>query len=341
MQGGPVKKNPEVIAEIKALMKYETAGDPMTGLLWTRKTRKNVSEQLAKIGIVVSPTTVGNILKDLNYSLKCNSKKVANGGRKLTKEEKKIADDQFAYIAKMRARFSRRGLPIVSIDTKKKELIGNFKNPGTRYRKEADLVNDHDFANYAVGKAIPYGLFDVTRFEGFVYIGQALWDKKNKKFTSSDTPEFAAESIARWWKDYGLRRYPNVKEILLLADAGGSNGHRPHMWKLKIFEQVATKLGLRVTVCHYPPGKSKWNQIEHRLFSEITKNWQGTPLRTFETALKYIRTTKTTTGLKVMARLVTKTYKTGKSVKQEDLGAIEIAHHDVLPPWNYTISPAA
>lgn len=312
----------------------------MSGLLWTKKTRRKISDELAEIGIAVCPTTVGNILKSLNYSLKCNSKKVANGGRKLTKEERAIADDQFAYIAKMRARFSKRGLPIISIDTKKKELIGDFKNPGTRYRKEADLVNDHDFVNYAIGKAIPYGLFDLTRYEGFAYVGQALWDQKNKKFTSSDTPEFAAESISRWWKDFGLRRYPKAKEILLLADAGGSNGYRLHMWKFKIFEQVASKMGMNVTVCHYPPGKSKWNPIEHRLFSEISKNWQGTPLRTFETVLRYIRRTETQTGLKVMARLVTKTYKTGKSVKKNDLDKVEIEHHRVLPSWNYTISPA-
>jgi hypothetical protein len=321
-------------------MKYETAGDPMTGLLWTRKTRKRISDELAKIGIVVCPTTVGNILKELKYSLRCNSKKVANGGRKRTKEEKKAADDQFEYIAELRERFSKRGLPILSCDTKKKELIGNFKNPGTRYRKKADLVNDHDFANYAVGKASPYGLYDVVRNEGFVYVGQALWDKRNKKFTSADTPELAAESVARWWKDYGVRRYANCKELLLLVDAGGSNGCRPRMWKFKLFEAVATELGLTVTVCHYPPGKSKWNPIEHRLFSEISKNWEGTPLRTFETVLKYTRTTTTTTGLKVRARLVTKTYHTGKSVKKEDFERIAIRHHDVLPSWNYTIAPS-
>ncbi len=320
-------------------MRYETAGDPMTGLLWTKKTRKKISDELAEIGIDVSPTTVGEILKELNYSLKCNSKKVASGGRKLTKEEKSAADDQFEYIAKLRKGFSNRGLPILSCDTKKKELIGDFKNPGTRYRKEADLVNDHDFVNYAIGKACPYGLYDVIRNEGFVYVGQALWDRKNKRFTSSETPELAADSVARWWRDYGQSRYSDSKELLLLVDAGGSNGYRPRMWKFKIFEQVATQLGLTVTICHYPPGKSKWNPIEHRLFSEISKNWQGTPLRTFETVLSYIRTTKTETGLKAMARPLTKTYKTGKSVTNEDFDRIQIKHHNTLPAWNYTISP--
>lgn len=321
-------------------MKYETAGDPMTGLLWTKKTRQKIADELSKAGIVVSATTVGKILKDLKYSLKCNSKKVANGGRKLTKEQKKAADDQFAHIAKMRKHFAERGLPILSCDTKKKELIGDFKNPGTRYRQQADLVNDHDFASYAVGRALPYGIYDEVRNEGFVYVGQALWDHKDKRFTSHDTPEFAAESVARWWKDYGSRRYPGSKELLLLVDAGGSNGYRPRMWKFKLFSDVSTELGLTVTVCHYPPGKSKWNPVEHRLFGEISKCWAGTPLRTFETVLKYIRRTATKTGLTVMARLVTKTYRTGQVPTKKDFARVEIKHHDVLPAWNYTIAPA-
>lgn len=321
-------------------MKYETAGDPMTGLLWTKKTRQKIADELSKAGIVVSATTVGKILKDLKYSLKCNSKKVANGGRKLTKEQKKAADDQFAHIAKMRKHFAERGLPILSCDTKKKELIGDFKNPGTRYRQQADLVNDHDFASYAVGRALPYGIYDEVRNEGFVYVGQALWDHKDKRFTSHDTPEFAAESVARWWKDYGSRRYPGSKELLLLVDAGGSNGYRPRMWKFKLFSNVSTELGLTVTVCHYPPGKSKWNPVEHRLFGEISKCWAGTPLRTFETVLKYIRRTATKTGLTVMARLVTKTYRTRQVPTKKDFARVEIKHHDVLPAWNYTIAPA-
>lgn len=239
-------------------MKDETAGDPMTGLLWTRKTRKKISDELAKVGIVVCPTTVGKILKQLKYSLKSNSKKVANGGRKLTKEEKKAANEQFEYIAEMRKIFTQKGYPIMSCDTKKKELIGNFKNPGTRYRKEADLVNDHDFINYALGKIIPYGLYDVVRNEGFVYVFEALWDKKNKKFSSTETPELATEAVARWWKNYGQRRYPKSNKLLLLVDSGGSNGYRPRMWKLKLFDDVANKLGLTVTVCHYPP------RLDHR-----------------------------------------------------------------------------
>jgi hypothetical protein len=201
------------------------------------------------------------------------------------------------------------------------------------------LVNDHDFVTYAVGRAIPYGLYDPVRNEGFIYVGQAIYDKKAKSFTSSDTPEFAAESIARWWKDYGSQRYPNSTQALVLVDAGGSNACRSHIWKLKLYEEVAKKLGLTVTVCHYPPGKSKWNPIEHRLFSEISKNWQATPLKSFETVVNYVRTTSTTTGLRVMARLVRKRYRKGLSVPKAKLKEVPIKLHDVSPAWNYTIMP--
>ena len=321
------------------MMKYETAGDPMSGLLWTRKTREKISDELVKIDIRVSAGTVGSILKKLKYSLKCNSKKVSNGGRKLTKEEKETRDEQFKYITKIRSEFVEKKLPVMSVDGKKKELIGNFKNLGTRYKKESDLVNDHDFIKYAKGKAFSFGIYDELRYEGFVYVGQSLWDKKTRRFVSSETPEFAAESVSRYWKDYGIRRYRNCNEILILADAGGSNGYRSRMWKFKIYEQLAIKFGLHVTVCHYPPGASKWNPIEHKLFSEISKNWKGTPLRTFETVLKYIRTTKTRTGLTVKARLVKKIYKSGKSVPKEIFKNIRLRQHDVFPDWNYTISP--
>lgn len=239
----------------------------------------------------------------------------------------------------MRKMFTRNGLPQISVDTKKKEMIGNFKNPGTRYRKEGDLTNDHDFITYAVGKAFPYGIYDVYRNEGFVYVGQALWDKEHKRFSSSDTPEFAAENIARWWQDYGQDRYPEAKELLILADSGGSNGNRTRMWKLKLNELMCNKYGLKVTVCHYPAGASKWNPIEHHLFSEISKNWQGTPLRSFETVLKYIRTTKTKTGLKVNARIVKKVYEKGLAVPNELFGKINLQPHKTCPERNYSLIP--
>lgn len=320
-------------------MQYEKAGDPMTGLFWTKKTLQKISKELAKNDIKVGKTTVAKLLKKMNYSLKCNDKKVSNGGKKLTKEEKLKRDQQFKYIEKMRKMFTRNGLPQISVDTKKKEMIGNFKNPGTRYRKEGDLTNDHDFITYAVGKAFPYGIYDVYRNEGFVYVGQALWDKEHKRFSSSDTPEFAAENIARWWQDYGQDRYPEAKELLILADSGGSNGNRTRMWKLKLNELMCNKYGLKVTVCHYPAGASKWNPIEHHLFSEISKNWQGTPLRSFETVLKYIRTTKTKTGLKVNARIVKKVYEKGMAVPNELFGKINLQPHKTCPERNYSLIP--
>lgn len=318
-------------------MKYETAGDPMTGLLWTLKTREKIVNELSKGGLKIGKTTVGKILKKMNYSLKSNSKKLSNGGKKLSKEEKEKRDAQFHYIEKVREKFNKYGLPIISIDGKKKELIGNFKNPGTRFKRVEDLVNDHDFIHYAIGKALPSGLFDPNCQEGYVYIGQSLWDAESKSFTSSETPEFAAENVLRWWRDYGIKRYPRANEVLLLADAGGSNSYRSRVWKMKVQELLCKQYGLEVTVCHFPPGASKWNPIEHRLFSEITKNWRGTPLTSFETVLKYIRTTRTKTGLKVYSRLVKKEYKTGKSVSDKIFKNIKLESHDILPEWNYTL----
>lgn len=318
-------------------MKYETAGDPMTGLLWTLKTREKIANELSKGGFKIGKTTVGKILKKMSYSLKSNSKKVSNGGKKLSKEEKEKRDAQFHYIEKVREKFKKYGLPIISVDGKKKELIGNFKNPGTRFKRVEDLVNDHDFIHYAIGKALPSGLFDPNWQEGYVYIGQSLWDAESKSFTSSETPEFAAENVLRWWRDYGIKRYPSANEVLILADAGGSNSYRSRVWKMKVQELLCKQYGLEVTVCHFPPGASKWNPIEHRLFSEITKNWRGTPLTSFETVLKYIRTTRTKTGLKVYSRLVKKEYKTGKSVSDKIFKNIKLESHDILPEWNYTL----
>lgn len=318
-------------------MKYETAGDPMTGLLWTRKTREKIADELSKEGFEIGKTTVGTILKELNYSLKSNSKKTSNGGIKISNEEREKRDVQFRYIEKIRHKFTKLGLPIISVDGKKKEMIGNFKNPGTRYKRLEDVVNDHDFIHYAIGKAFPSGLFDLNCLEGYVYVGQSLWDAKAKSFTSSETPEFAAENVLRWWRDYGNKRYHDAGEILVLADAGGSNSYRSRVWKMKLQELLCEQYGLEVTVCHYPPGASKWNPIEHRLFSEISKNWRGTPLTSFETVLKYIRTTRTETGLKVYSRLVTKTYKKGKAVADKIFKNLKLESHNIFPDWNYTL----
>lgn len=318
-------------------MKYETAGSPMGHVKWTRKTTQKIADELAELGISISKTTVGKLLKDLDFSLKTNRSTISNGGKLLTPEEKATRNTQFEYIQTLRQTFHVLGKPAISVDTKKKEPIGNFKNPGTRYKREADLTNDHDFLSYAIGKAALYGVYDAQHNRGFVSIGMFLRD--GKRLTSSDTPEFAVESIERWWIYEGRHTYAPQHELFIEADAGGSNGYRPHMWKVHLQEILCDIYGLTVTVCHYPPGASKWNLIEHRLFSEITKNWQATPLVDYETVLKYTKSTTTTTGLSVNAVLVEKQYEKGQKASEDELKTLNITYHKVNPSWNYTLSP--
>ncbi len=318
-------------------MRYETAGEPTSNLKWTKKTTQKIADELAELDIKVSKTTVGKILKNLGFSLKTNLKNIANGGKVLTKEKREKRNQQFEYIQETRSEFNKLANPAISVDTKKKEPVGNFKNPGTRYKREADLTNDHDFLTYAKGKAALYGVYDEQENRGFVSIG--MFSKEGKGFSSSDTPEFAVESIERWWIHEGSKTYHNTNKILIEADAGGSNGYRPHMWKVKLQELLCDRHGLEVTVCHYPPGASKWNLIEHRLFSEITKNWQATPLKDYETVLKYTKSTKTTTGLRVNAMLVDKKYKKNIKASKDDLKKLNIKPHEVNPSWNYTLYP--
>lgn len=318
-------------------MKYETAGDPMSGLKWTRKTTQKIAEELKSVGIEVSKTTVGNILKKLGYSLKTNTKTISSGGKSVSKDERESRNSQFAYINETRDRFNAMNNPSVSVDTKKKEMIGNFKNPGTRYKRQADLTYDHDFLTYAKGKAALYGVYDQKENKGFVSIGMFL--KEGKSISSGDTPEFAVESIERWWHYQGSKTYRNSSEMLILADAGGSNGYLCHMWKVKLQEILCDKHGFKVTVCHYPPGASKWNVIEHRLFSEISKNWRGTPLIDYETVYKYTASTKTITGLETNAIMVGKQYQKGIRASKEDLEKLNLQRHDLNPLWNYTLYP--
>ncbi len=317
-------------------MEYEIAGDPMSPLKWTKKTRQKISDELKNQGINISSSTVGTILKELNISLKANYKTISNGGKVLTLSEKEARNLQFIHIQETCQEFKDAGNPIISCDTKKKELIGNFKNPGIRYCRYQDYVNDHDFVTYCTSKIMPYGIYDVARNEGFIAIGNSKKDKKGK-FNSSDTPEFAVESIEQWWIQKGKFLYSDSKKILILVDGGGSNGSRCHQWKIKIQEILANKYELEVTICHYPPGASKWNPIEHRLFSEISKNWRGAPLRTIEVAEKYIKTTKTSTGLKVDAIIVNKEYQKGIKTTKEDLSRLNLIRNETNPLWNYQI----
>jgi hypothetical protein len=308
-------------------MEHDTAGDPMTGLKWTRKTTEKIAAELSLLGITVSATTVGRLLKGMGFSLRINSKCIESGMSNPPAPEDR--DRQFRYIKLMREAFTEAGNPVISVDSKKREMVGNFKNNGRSWEQEAVKVKDHDFPSDAQGKAVIYGIYGTQRNDGDVYVG-----------VSRDTPAFAVTCIAQWWNHVGRRAWPKATEILILADSGGSNSSRSRVWKYRLQQQLCDAAGIRATVCHYPPGSSKWNPIEHRLFAEISKNWVGQPLVSYEKILKYIRTTKTKTGLRVRARLVRKRYDTGEKAPDKAMNEIAIGRHELFPDWNYSISPS-
>ena len=293
----------------------------MGGLKWTHKTTDKISAELAKAGLLVGPRTVARLLAQMNYALRVNHKKRAT----IHNEHR---DRQFQYIKATRAAFQDRRAPVVSVDSKKKEMVGNFKNPGAVWAKEATAVNDHDFMRDATGIALPRGTYDTTANRGHVCVG-----------ISHDTPEFAVDALVQWWKDQGRRRYPRADQLLILADGGGSNASRSRVWKHRLQTKFCSPFGIRVTVCHYPPGTSKWNPIEHRLFSEISKNWKGRPLDNYETIFNYIETTRTKTGLTTTAKLLKGTYPIGVRVSKQEMATIKLRRHEAFPDWNYTISP--
>ena len=302
-------------------MEHHTAGDPINGLKWTRKTTLKISRELHEAGIVVSPKTVGRLLRGLKFSLRVNHKKVAG-------KSSPFRNQQFEYINRTRQRFERQGWPAISIDTKKRELVGRFKNAGATWESTPVLVKDHDFRTDALGIAIPWGLYDTQANRGQVFIG-----------TSHDTPAFSVTALAQWWAGAGRRRYSQTKRLLILADCGGSNGSRTRAWKYELQTRLCDRFGLTLTVCHYPPGTSKWNPIEHRLFSEISKNWAGQPLESYATVLNFIRTTKTVNGLVVNATLLDGEYPTGIKVSNAQMHEVNLRQHRVLPMWNYTLVP--
>lgn len=305
-------------------MEHETAGDPISGIKWTRRTTRKISKQLECLGLKVSPRTVACLLKDLGFSLRVNQKQVSTS--KVTPEDR---DQQFQNIQSQREAFVAAGLPIISVDTKKKELIGNFKNSGTTWEESPTQVLDHDFLSDSQGIAVPYGILDVQANVGRVLVG-----------LSHDTSAFAVDAVVHWWTHEGQRTYSGAEGLLVLADSGGSNGARVRAWKLGIQRELCDQFGLAVTVCHYPSGASKWNPIEHRLFAPISQNWQGRPLDTIETILKYIRTTTTATGLRVRASKTHKAYPLGVKVTDKQMGALELETHEPLPKWNYTLRPS-
>ncbi len=312
--------DPKLVRAIEKIMDETTAGDPMSLLRWTSKSTERIAEALTRRGHPISADTVGRRLRELEYSLQANLK---------TKEGSAPPgrDEQFRYINAQVKRFLKRGEPILSIDAKKKERVGAFKNAGRTWRPKGqpDHVNVYDYPSLAGGTAIPYGAYDVQRNEGFVNVGM-----------SHDTAEFAVESLRRWWRLFGRRRYPRAKALLLCADGGGSNGSRNRAWKYHL-QQLADDLGLAITVCHYPPGTSKWNKIEHRMFSFISLNWRGQPLVSYETVVNLISATRTRAGLRVKAILDPRAYEAGTKISDEAMEAIRLERHARYPDWNYTI----
>ena len=288
---------------------------------WLNCRLVDIEERLDEQGHGVSQPVISRLLKKHDYHLRANAKE-------RSRKQHPDRNRQFEYILEQRAKHQAAGHPTLSVDTKKKELVGNFKNSGQIWCRTPEIVNAHDFRSDAVGRAVPYGLYNQQHNRGTVYVGQ-----------SADTPTFAVDNIVRWCQTERLEHFPDATHLMLEADCGGSNSYRSRVWKRDLQEKVADRLGLTITVCHYPTGTSKWNPIEHRLFSEISKTWAGCPLRSFDDVLYYIRDTKTQTGLTVQAHLVTETYEIGVKVPDKEMNALNIQRHDVCPQWNYTIRP--
>lgn len=316
------EKDPGILLELDKLVDPVTRGDPMSPLRWTCKSTRQLADALKKKGFNVSHVSVAEILKNLGYSLQANAK-VLEGG------DHPDRDKQFQYINKLSEKYLTREIPVISVDTKKKELVGNFKNPGSEWEISGQPVevNVYDFQDKEVGKAVPYGIYDIGKNEGFVNVG-----------TSFDTSSFAVESIRRWWIEMGQPEYQKTKHLLITADGGGSNGYRRKLWKTEI-QNFSNEFNLKVTICHLPPGTSKWNKIEHRLFSFITMNWRGKPLTSFETIVELIGSTTTTKGLKVKSMLDENEYEKGIVVQDAELKSVNIYPHKFHGEWNYTIKP--
>lgn len=316
--------DPELLEALNALVDPDTRGDPMSALRWTCKSTRQLAAALTESGHPVSHVVVGELLREMGYSLQANSK---------TREGKEHPDRdlQFRYINKQVKKHQKDDQPVVSVDSKKKELIGNFKNSGREWERvgEPQEVNTHDFPDKKLGKAVPYGVYDVGLNEAWVSVGR-----------DHDTAAFAVESLRRWWNSMGSNAYPDAGTLLVCADGGGSNSHRTKLWKLEL-AKFADETGLKITVCHFPPGTSKWNKIEHRLFSHITMNWRGHPLVSHQCIVDLIGSTTTRQGLRVEAGHDTKTYPLKIKVSKKEMATIPLTRHKFHGDWNYTIMPAA
>ncbi len=313
------EKHPEIIDELDKLIEPLTLGDPMSPLRWTCKSTRNLSEELQKKNYKISHVVVSNLLKEMGYSLQAN-KKTKEGGNHPDRNL------QFEYINELSKKYIQSKNPVISIDTKKKEQIGNYKNGGKSLCKKQTptAVKVYDFETK---KAVPYGVYDVDKNTGFVNVG-----------INYDTSSFAVESIRRWWLTMGKKEYADSRKLLITADSGGSNGSRRKLWKTEL-QKFANGNNLEITVCHFSPGTSKWNKIEHRLFSFITMNWRGKPLESYQTVVNLISATKTRKGLKVKAVLDENEYEKGLKITDKQLGEINLSRHEFHGDWNYTISP--
>jgi hypothetical protein len=311
-----------LLGDLKRLVDPATRGDPMSPLLWTCKSTRHLAQALGPMGHDVSHQTVARLLTDLGYNLQVNRKTEEGKGHP-------DRDAQFEHINRKVRSFQRRGQPVVSVDTKKKELVGNYKNPGREWEPEGRprRVKSKDFPDKALGKVAPYGVYDLTANEGWVNVG-----------ITHDTAEFAVESIRRWWSRMGSQVYPGAKELLVTADSGGSNGSRTRLWKVCL-QELADELGLKVHVCHFPPGTSKWNKIEHRMFCHITENWRGRPLVSHAVVVNLIGGTRTRTGLRIQAELDTNAYEKGIKVTNQELAEVRLKRDEFHGEWNYTVLP--
>jgi transposase len=311
-----------LLEALEAIVNPHTRGDPMNPLLWTNKSLRNLEAALQAKGYKVSYVTVGELLTSLGYSLQAN-RKTDEGSSALDR------DEQFEYINKMVLSFMELREPVISVDCKKKELIGNFKNAGNEWelKKDAPQVKVYDFVDKELGKAIPYGVYDIAQNQGWVSVG-----------ISSDTAEFAVNTIRTWWQQMGREQYPKAQKLLITADGGGSNSSRSRLWK-KELQKFATETGIEISVCHFPPGTSKWNKIEHRLFSFITKNWRAKPLISLEVIVNLIANTTTQKGLTVNAKEDKKQYEKGIKITDQEMDNIRLLQREFRGEWNYQISP--
>ena len=311
-----------LVEDLRSLLEPTTRGDPQSPLLWTCKSLRKLSQSLRDMGHTVGRTVVGDLLRKFDYSLQSN-RKTREGSNHPDR------DAQFLYINDRGKEALAAGEPAISVDTKKKELVGDFKNAGREWRPQGspEEVRVHDFVIPELGRAVPYGVYDIAGNAGWVSVG-----------VDHDTAAFAANAIRAWWRLMGRERYPNARSLLITADGGGSNGSRVRLWKLEL-QKLADELGVPITVCHLPPGTSKWNRIEHRLFSFITGNWRGKPLVSHQVIVQLIAATTTTTGLKVRCELDPNAYPAGIKVSDDEIEAVNLTRHDFHGEWNYTVSP--